>query len=187
MERIVIFSDHANIAAAFEHQGYSLDHADLLDYLTEGRFLVEAHTFVPIDPRDPTGRDVLIEQLWKIGYLVHSKTGSIAGDGYRCNFDVEMTLEMMRTAELVKPDIIVLLSGDKDFVPVILELRRRGIRVEVAAFPGYNAAREVMLKGSGFIDLDRYRENRWEAREILPEAPCRTAPDDPASPDETSV
>ncbi|WP_201223795.1 NYN domain-containing protein [Halochromatium roseum] len=172
MERIVIFSDHANMAAAFDQLGYPLDQADLIDYLTEGRFLVEAHTFVPIDPRDPSGRDTLIEALWKVGYLVHSKVGTIAGDGYRCNFDVDLTLEMMRTAEIVKPDIIVLLSGDKDFVPAILELRRRGIRVEIAAFPGHNAARDIMLKGSGFIDLERYRQQRWEAHETLPEPPC---------------
>ena len=88
--------------------------------------------------------------------MVHTKVGAIAGDTYKCDFDVEITLDLMRTAEIVKPDIIVLLSGDKDFVPVMLELRQRGIRVEVAAFPRKNAAREVMLKASGFIDLDAY-------------------------------
>ncbi|WP_200388270.1 LabA-like NYN domain-containing protein [Thiocapsa imhoffii] len=175
MERIVVFNDHANIAAAFQQLGYPLDQGDLLEYLAEGRFLVEAHTFVPIDPRDPSGRDALVEDLWNIGYLVHSKIGTIAGDSYRCDFDVELTLEMMRTAEIVKPDIIVLLSGDKDFVPAILELRRRGIRVEIAGFPGHNAAREVMLKGSGFIDLDRYRQQRWEALETLPESPTQAS------------
>lgn len=167
MERVVVFNDYANLAGAFDQLGYQLDHADLLDYLSEGRFLVEAHAFVPIDPRNPTGRDALIETLWQIGYLVHTKVGAIAGDGYRCDFDVEITLEMMRTAEMVKPDIVVLLSGDKDFIPAVVELRRRGIRVEIGAFPGYNAAREMMLKGSGFIDLERYRQKRWEAQELF--------------------
>lgn len=167
MERVVVFNDYANLASAFDQLGYQLDHADLLDYLSEGRFLVEAHAFVPIDPRNPTGRDALIEELWQIGYLVHTKVGAIAGDGYRCDFDVEITLEMMRTAEMVKPDIVVLLSGDKDFIPAVVELRRRGIRVEIGAFPGHNAAREMMLKGSGFIDLERYRQKRWEAEELI--------------------
>lgn len=73
---------------------------------------------------------------------------------------MEITLELMRTAEIVKPDIIVLLSGDKDFIPVILELRKRGIRVEVAAFSNVNAAREVIMKASGFIDLRQYVDER---------------------------
>lgn len=160
MEKLVLFNDYANTNAAFKNNGTRPDYQDLLDYLAEGRFLVEAHAFVPIDPRNPHARDSLIQGLWSYGYLVHTKMGAIAGDTYKCDFDVEITLELMRTAEIVKPDIIALVSGDKDFVPVILELRRRGIRVEVAAFPGINAAEEVILKASGFVDLKVYLQDR---------------------------
>lgn len=159
-ERIVTFLDYANINWAFEQLGVQPNYADLLAYFTEGRFGVEAHSFVPIDPRNPHARDRDIEILWQAGYLVHQKVGTPVGDTYKCDFDVEITLELMRTAEIVQPDIIVIASGDKDFVPVILELRRRGIRVEVAAFAGINAAREVMLKASGFIDLSQYVAER---------------------------
>lgn len=162
MERLVIFNDYANLHAGFEQYGKALDEQDLLAYLSYGRFLVEAHAFVPIDPRNPHGREASIEALWRMGYLVHTKVGTVVGDGYRCNLDVELTMELMRTAELVKPDIIVLISGDKDFLPVVTELRRRGIRVEVAALPSINAARELMLKASGFIDLETYQATRSE-------------------------
>lgn len=156
-ERITVFLDYANINRSFEQFNPPPDYADLLNYLGEGRFTVEAHAFVPVDPRNPCARDREIEALWQAGYLVHQKVGTpIGSDGYKCDFDVEITLEMMRTAEIVRPEIIVLASGDKDFVPLILELRRRGIRVEVAAFAGINAAREVMQKASGFIDLCQY-------------------------------
>lgn len=170
MERLIIFNDYANIEAAFGQLGVTLDEQALLDYLSEGRFLVEAHAFVPIDPRNPQARAAVIERLWQVGYLVHDKIGNLVGDGYRCNLDVEITLELMRTAEIANPDIIVLISGDKDFIPVILELRRRGIRVEVAAFPEHNAAREVMLKASGFIDLQRYLQERGEELESCTES-----------------
>jgi uncharacterized LabA/DUF88 family protein len=156
VERIVVFNDYANTSSAFRSCNVSPDYNDLLDYLGEGRFVVEAHAYVPIDPRNPHGRDREIDVLWQSGWLVHTKLGAFAGDTYKCDFDVEITLDLMRTAEVVKPDIIVLLSGDKDFVPVILELRQRGVRVEVGAFPEGNAAKEVMRKASGFIDLSRY-------------------------------
>ncbi|HAS50719.1 MAG TPA: hypothetical protein DCS21_02815 [Gammaproteobacteria bacterium] len=156
MENVVIFNDYANVNRSFQQHGVSPDYRDLLKYLSEGRFLVEAHAYVPIDPRNPHVRDREIEQLWSDGYLVHSKMSAPAGDTYKCDFDVEITLDLMRTAEIVRPAIIVLVSGDKDFIPVILELRQRGIRVEVAAFPGVNAAREVIMKASGFIDLEHY-------------------------------
>jgi uncharacterized LabA/DUF88 family protein len=162
MERIVLFNDYANTNAAFQGCNLQPDFRELADYLSEGRFLVEAHAYVPIDPRNPRARERDVDRLWNSGWLVHTKLGSIAGDSYKCDLDVEITLDLMRTAEIVKPDIVVLLSGDKDFVPVILELRKRGIRVEVAAFPGVNAAREVRLKASGFIDLEVYVNERRE-------------------------
>lgn len=165
MEKIVVFNDYANTNCAFDKAGGSPDYGQLLDYVSEGRFLVEAHTYVPIDPLNPHGRDHVIDDQWGAGWLVHTKVGARAGDTYKCDFDVEITLDLMRTAEIVKPDIIVLLSGDKDFIPVMLELRRRGIRVEVAGFPGINAAREVMLKASGFIDLRTYLVEREAAAE----------------------
>lgn len=158
MEKTVVFLDYANTNAALQMLGATPDYAGLLSYLSEGRFLVEAHAFVPIDPRNPHGRDRQIDALWQSGWLAHTKVGAIAGDSYKCDFDVEITLDLMRTAEIVKPEIIVLVSGDKDFVPVMLELRRRGIRVEVAAFPEGNAAREIILKSNGFINLREYLE-----------------------------
>lgn len=156
LEKCINFIDYANMNCGFEQVGVTPDFSDLIDYLTVGRFHVETHVFVPIDPRVPYGRDKDIDKLWASGCLVHSKMGVIHGDTYRCDFDIEMTLEIMRTAELVRPDIIVLATGDKNFIPVILELRRRGIRVETAAFEGFNAAREIIQKSSGFIDLREY-------------------------------
>lgn len=183
MEKIVVFLDYANTNAALQKQGAIPDYADLLFYLSEGRFLVEAHAYVPIDPRNPHGRDRAIEVLWQSAWLAHTKVGAIAGDSYKCDFDVEITLDLMRTAEIVKPDIIVLVTGDKDFVPVMLELRRRGIRVEVAAIPEGNAARELILKASGFIDLREYLESGQHIENDDPTPGLSTGDCDPASPD----
>ena len=166
-ERLVTFLDYANINWAFEQLGVQPDYPALFGYFAEGRFPVETHCFVPIDPRNPHARDREIEALWQAGCLVHHKVGAPASDTYKCDFDVEITLELMRTVEIVRPDIIVLASGDKDFIPVILELRRRGIRVEVAAFAGLNVAREVMLKASGFIDICRYLTDQNGASQEL--------------------
>ncbi len=164
MERIVVFNDFANVNSALEKSDIAPDYQDLLEYLSDGRFLVEAQAYVPIDPRNPHVRDREIDALWNSGWLVNTKLGAFAGDSYKCDFDVEITLDLMRTAEIVKPDIIVLISGDKDFIPVILELRKRGIRVEVAATSGVNAAREVMQKASGFIDLGEYVNQAFDER-----------------------
>ncbi|KOR30486.1 hypothetical protein TI05_13910 [Achromatium sp. WMS3] len=105
-ERVVTFLDYANINSSFEQLGIQPDYFDLLNYFNEGRFAVEAHCFVPIDPRNPHIRDRDIENLWQAGYLVHQKIGTPIENTYKCNLDVEITLELMRTAELVQPDIV---------------------------------------------------------------------------------
>ena len=64
----------------------------------------------------------------------------------------------------MKPDIIVLASGDADFVPLIQEVRKSGVRVEVAAF-AETAGADILLKCSGFIDLAVYYEGYLAAQQ----------------------
>ncbi len=165
MKRVAVFVDYANIDRSASDKGRELNYRLLLDYLAseeDGRFLVEAFCYFPIDPRAPHARDREIEELSTDGYLVRSKVGTLTADSYKCNFDVEMTMELTRMVHDVKPDIVVLCSGDGDFVPVIEYLRSQGIRVEVAAFVA-NTSRDAILKCSSFIDLDVFVEGLNEA------------------------
>lgn len=159
MEKIIFFLDFANINRVASDKGIDLDYEDLLNYISEGRFLLDAHCYVPIDPRNEHRLDRKLEHLWRSRYIVTTKVGSVAGDTYKCNFDVEMTMDILRIAYQAKPDIIVIGSGDSDFVPLVQEIRKSGIRVEVASFENA-AARDMILKCSGFISLDYYLQER---------------------------
>ena len=64
-------------------------------------------------------------------------------------------MDILKVVYQVKPDIIVLASGDSDFISLIQEVRKSGIRVEVAAFEE-TAGADIMSKCSGFIDLAVY-------------------------------
>lgn len=141
-----------------------LDYRDLLRYVGEGRFLLDAHCYVPINPRNEHRSDGTIEDLWRSGYIVTSKIGTIAGETYKCNFDVEIAMDMLKVVYQAKPDIIVLASGDSDFVPLIQEVRRSGVRVEVAAFEE-SAGADMMSKCSGFINLEVYYDDYLAAQE----------------------
>jgi uncharacterized LabA/DUF88 family protein len=159
MEKVIFFLDFANINRVASDKGIDIDYEDLLNYISEGRFLIDAHCYVPIDPRNEHRLDRKLEQLWRSRYIVTTKVGSVAGDTYKCNFDVEITMDILRIAYQAKPDIIVLGSGDSDFVPLVEELRKSGIRVEVASFENA-ATRNMILKSSGFISLDYYLQER---------------------------
>ncbi|HZU00188.1 MAG TPA: NYN domain-containing protein [Ktedonobacteraceae bacterium] len=162
-EKVVLFLDYANISRAARDRRYRLDYHHLLHYVGEGRFLVDAHCYVPINPRNEHRADGVIEELWRSGYIVNTKMGTIAGGTYKCNFDVEITMDVLKVVYQVRPDIVVLASGDADFVPLIQEVRKSGVRVEVAAFEG-TAGAGVLLKCSGFIDLAVYYDGYLAAQ-----------------------
>ena len=62
------------------------------------------------------------------------KDGS-PGDGrhYKANVDVLMAIDAVELSMEMRPDVVVLVTGDADFAHLALRLRRRGIRVEVAS------------------------------------------------------
>lgn len=163
-EKVVFFLDYANINRAAREKRYQLDYHNLLQYVGEERFLVDAHCYVPINPRNEHRSDGVIDELWRSGYIVNSKVGTIAGGTYKCNFDVEITMDVLKAVYQAKPDIIVLASGDGDFVPLIQEVRKSGVRVEVAAFVE-SAGTGMMNKCSGFIDLAVYYEGYLAAQD----------------------
>jgi uncharacterized LabA/DUF88 family protein len=162
-EKVVFFLDYANINRAAREKRCRMDYHNLLHYVGENRFLIDAHCYVPINPRNEHRLDGEIEELWRSGYIVNTKRGTIAGGTYKCNFDVEITMDMLKAVYQVKPDIIVLATGDSDFVSLIQEVRKSGIRVEVAAFVE-TAGPDILLKCSGFINLGVYYDSYLAAQ-----------------------
>ena len=159
MQKVVVFLDYANLNKSAQGLNVQIDYNHLLgEYLSsnkEGRFMQSAFAYVPIDPRSEHSLDADINMLWSAGFIVNSKVGIIAGSSYKCNFDVEIAMDIMRTALTLKPDIITIVSGDSDFIPLALELRRMGIYVEAAAFRD-SMSKQLMQKVSGYINLDQY-------------------------------
>ncbi len=168
MENVQLFLDYANIQSIARQLNYVIDYKvllnDILVSVDEGRFLTGAVAYVPKDPRSEHSRDREIEALWNSGFLVHSKVGTIAGNSYKCDFDVEISMDIMKVAHTSKPDIIVIVSGDSDFVPLIKELRQMSIRVEVASFRN-NLSRHLQQVASGVIFLEEYFENNYDVDE----------------------
>ena len=166
MQKVVVFLDYANVSRAAKEMNVEINHEHLLkDYLSinsEGRFLQAAYAYVPVDPRREHASDSIIDKLWSYGYVVKSKTGSITGKQYKCNFDVEISMDAMKAAYDIKPDIVTILSGDSDYIPLVLELRKMGIYVEMAAFK-HSMSKRLASRASGFICLDNYYNECYSA------------------------
>ncbi len=158
--RALFFIDYANINRTANDNNMQLDYGHLRNYIGLNKELLDSYCYVPIDPRCEHKFDMDMEELQKAGYFLISKIGTFTKGSYKCNMDVEMAIDIIKMAHVVKPNIIILASGDGDFVPVICEIRKMGIRAEVAGFNS-TMSRQLPLKASSIIDLDRYYKEHY--------------------------
>jgi uncharacterized LabA/DUF88 family protein len=131
--RLAILLDQANLAAtAAVSFKKKVNFASLLDRLKAGRKLVRAIAFVV----DNGGAffDAFCDTLRKSGWELRIKRPKVFADGStKADWDMGIAMEAIAIADEV--DALVLVSGDGDFAPLVKQLRRRGVRVEVAAYP----------------------------------------------------
>ena len=141
--RVLIFVDEANVVSSARALGRGLDWLQLRDYLTkadQGRQLIEIVIYAGLPPpmvewqSEREKKAKFLHWLRCHGFLVVVKDGS-PGDGrhYKANVDVLMAIDAVELSVEIRPDVVVLVTGDADFAHLALQLRRRGIRVEVAA------------------------------------------------------
>ena len=137
---ILILVDEANVLSSVRVIGRGLDWEKLRESLTRGRRLIETVVYIGLPPAMPewqTERDKknkFLHWLRSNGFLVVAKDGSPQdATHYKANVDVMMAVDAMELCAAMKPDGVVLVTGDADFAHLALNLRRKGIRVEVAA------------------------------------------------------
>ncbi|MBV9672785.1 MAG: NYN domain-containing protein [Verrucomicrobia bacterium] len=141
-QRVLVFVDESNVVSSVRALGRKLDWLKLRDHLTTdlGRELMEMVIYAGLPPQMPEWqierdkKNKFLHWLRSNGFLVIAKEGS-PGDGkhYKANVDVLMAIDAVELSIEMRPDVVVLVTGDADFAHLALQLRRRGIRVEVAA------------------------------------------------------
>jgi uncharacterized LabA/DUF88 family protein len=156
--RVGIFVDDANLSASARRDlGSRLDYRELLAALTDGRPRAAAVAFVVDSPDTPKLRhDAFVGSLREQGWDVREKRAKVRSDGSRkADWDMGMAMEMLDAAGEL--DVVVLGSGDGDFVPLVKRLQREKKRVEVAAFRA-STDEALIAAADGFTGLDgRFR------------------------------
>lgn len=141
--RVLILVDESNVLSSARATSRNLDWIKLRDFLVraeEGRSLIEMVVYAGLPPAMPEWqverdkKNKFLHWLRAHGFLVVAKDGSPSEEGhYKANVDVLMAIDAVELSRDMAPDVVVLVTGDADFAPLALHLRRRGIRVEVAA------------------------------------------------------
>jgi len=141
--RVLILVDESNVVSSVRSFSRNLDWLKLRDFLLrgeQGRALIETVVYVGLPPAIPEWqqerdkKNKFLHWLRSHGFLVVAKDGSPSAEGqYKANVDVLMAIDAIDLAQNMQPDVVVLVTGDADFAYLAVQLRRRGIRVEVAA------------------------------------------------------
>ncbi|MBI2013425.1 MAG: NYN domain-containing protein [Candidatus Colwellbacteria bacterium] len=152
-QTIGIFIDVQNLYHSAKNlYGGRVNFAELIKTLTGERKLVRAVGYV-VKSTPETGEESFFEALQKSGIEVRSKDIQIFHSGAKkADWDVGMAVDAIRMSGMV--DIVVLVTGDGDFVPLVEYLKwGLGRGVEVAAF-GRTTSGRLKEMADRFIDLD---------------------------------
>src|SRR5882757_4995437 len=141
--RVLVLVDESNVGSSVRTAGRGLDWLKLRDFLAgpdTGRDLIEMVVYAGLPPAIPTWQDErdkknkFVHWLRSNGFLVVTKDGAPAEEGrYKANVDVMMAIDAVELSVEMRPDVVILVSGDADFAYLAIKLRRHGIRVEVAS------------------------------------------------------
>jgi uncharacterized LabA/DUF88 family protein len=149
-KNVAVFVDVANIFYAAKAAGVDIDYVTLLKSAIAGRDFVRAYAYTGLDPDNENQRN-FHNFLSRHDYKVVSKDIRKYGDGkVKANLDIELVVDMMKTARNL--DVAIVVSGDGDFAPAIRAVQEMGVRVEVVSFRG-NTSSDLIDVADQFTDI----------------------------------
>lgn len=160
--RVLVLVDESNVGSSVRTAGRGLDWLKLRDFLAgpeTGRELIEMVVYAGLPPAIPIWQEErdkknkFMHWLRSNGFMVVTKDGSPAEEGhYKANVDVMMAIDAVELSVEMRPDVVILVSGDADFAYLAIKLRRHGIRVEVASVAA-NLGNTLRSAANEVIDL----------------------------------
>jgi uncharacterized LabA/DUF88 family protein len=151
-QRVGVFVDVQNMYySARNLYGSRVNFQKILETGVGGRQLIRAIAYgiKAAMPEEQSFFDALV----KAGFEVKLKDIQIFPGGVRKgDWDIGIAIDMIRLGP--KLDVMVLVSGDGDYVPLLEYLRNQGHRIEVMAF-GKSTSGKLIQEVDEFIDLDK--------------------------------
>ena len=188
-QRILALVDESHLLSAARSLNKSIDWIAVREYLLDegdgSEAVGEIVVYVGLPPifvpefQELRARKLRFVHWLRIhGFLVITKDGVPSGDNhYEADVDLLMAVDALDLVNQIRPDTVVLLTGDPDFAHLGISLRRRGIRVEVATIE-QSIGGELRACASAILDLkpllarfDVLRIEGKDGREVRPDSP----------------
>jgi len=157
---VAVFVDMQNIYYGAKNTlRKKVDFKRLLHIGVRGRRLYRAIAY--LINLDRVNQDSFIYVLKNIGYEVKLKEPKKFYNWdrveYKADWDMGIAIDAIAMAENAKIDVVVLMSGDGDFVDLVNFLKAKGIKVEVISFRTITA-KELIQAANEYIDLEEMGE-----------------------------
>ena len=182
--RVLVLVDESNVGSSVRTAGRGLDWLKLREFLAgpnTGRELIEMVVYAGLPPAIPAWQEErdkknkFMHWLRSNGFMVVTKDGSPAEEGhYKANIDVMMAIDAVELSIEMRPDVVILVTGDADFAYLAIKLRRHGIRVEVASVAA-NLGQTLRSAANEVIDLAPLFRT-FEMMKIQEPTPARALP-----------
>jgi uncharacterized LabA/DUF88 family protein len=160
LERIALFIDGANLYASAKALGFDIDYKRLLrEFQSKGRLIRAFYYTALVDDQEYSSVRPLVDWLDYNGYSVVTKptkefVDSTGRRKVKGNMDIELAVNAMDMAPHL--DLMVLFSGDGDFLSLVESIQRKGVRVAVVSTISTQppmVADELRRQADEFIDL----------------------------------
>ncbi len=152
--RIGVFVDVQNMYHSAKNiYKARVNFTELLKLATSNRELVRALAYVvKSDTEEERG---FFDALEKAGYELKVKDLQIfAGGSKKADWDVGLAIDAISLSKQL--DVVVIVSGDGDFIPMVKYLQFSGIIVEAVAF-GHSTSGKLIEAVNNFIDLEEFK------------------------------
>lgn len=149
-QRVAVLLDVQNMYHSAKHLFHArVSFREVLKEAVGSRRLVRAIGYVVQSESEE--EKSFFEALLKLGIELRSKDLQVFYGGLKkADWDVGITLDAVNLSQSV--DVIVLVSGDGDFLPLVEYLKNRGKIVEVMAF-AKSASGKLQQAVHNFVDL----------------------------------
>jgi uncharacterized LabA/DUF88 family protein len=150
-QRVEVLIDVQNLYHSAKHLYKTrVNFGEVLKQAVSGRKFIRAFAYVV---RTKTGEEQpFFEALTKLG--IETRVRDLQewyGGAKKADWDVGIVIDAIRTAPSL--DVVVLVSGDGDFISLVEYLKNQGKRVEVMAF-GRTTSGRLKEVADEFIDMD---------------------------------
>lgn len=151
--KIAVFIDAANCEISLKNQGLKLDYREMVrEVEKDGKIFFMGY----YSPSFKTaGQNNFFTIIKKIGFKIITKNVKVIKQRekqakHKANFDVEITFDA--AVNYQKYNNLILFSGDSDFVYLVKELQKRGIKITVISTL-FRTARELRKQVDKFVEL----------------------------------